>query len=328
VLLRADAGAQQVFTGRQAIAEEQEKLNLLGFYGQNGKPLREDGVLDQDTLLAWNDKTYGGVLLGSNNSPMAKAQREWEKGKRKTDGEVVIERLNEILDRQYSDSAPVDLWEAVSKNRPFAGISASADLMKNLIAFAADIRMNNAFAAIDKNRDAILETASRFNIPAEVIASVILKEQYTQSIPDWLANITTALGKINPNIKEIVYQIFDKNILGTHSMGLGAIFPHTARAAWGKMKEEGIETSLPEDDWLLQFRLSSNDHFNIQTIGAVLANEAISRGYADSVADLKNLSYKDWQAIFVVYNGSGDDAIRYSDFVYEYLPYMRDFLGH
>ena len=80
VLLKADAGAQQVFTGREAIAEEQEKLNLLGFYGQNGKPLREDGILDQDTLLAWNDKTYGGVLLGSNNSPMAKAQREWEKG--------------------------------------------------------------------------------------------------------------------------------------------------------------------------------------------------------------------------------------------------------
>ncbi|MBQ6807631.1 MAG: hypothetical protein IJP07_00495 [Firmicutes bacterium] len=80
VLLMADAGAQQVFTSREAIAEEQEKLNLLGFYGQNGKPLREDGILDQDTLLAWNDKTYGGVLLGSNNSPMAKAQREWEKG--------------------------------------------------------------------------------------------------------------------------------------------------------------------------------------------------------------------------------------------------------
>jgi len=77
VLLKADPKAQQVFTGREAIAEEQEKLNLLGFYGQNGKPLREDGILDQDTLLAWNDKTYGGVLLGSNNSPMAKAQREW-----------------------------------------------------------------------------------------------------------------------------------------------------------------------------------------------------------------------------------------------------------
>jgi len=322
VLLRADAGAQQVFTGRQAIAEEQEKLNLLGFYGQNGKPLREDGVLDQDTLLAWNDKTYGGVLLGSNNSPMAKAQREWEKGKRKTDGEVVIERLNEILDRQYSDSAPVDLWEAVSKNRPFAGISASADLMKNLIAFAADIRMNNAFAAIDKNRDAILETASRFNIPAEVIASVILKEQYTQSLPDGPANLTTAIAELFPALGKTDVKIFDK-LFRTHSMGLGAIFPETAREAWAYVgDQEQVDLVFSKDNLSLQKLLTENEQFNILTIGAVLAQKAATIGMIDSVDDLGSLSYEDWQKVLVAYNGGKE----YGEFVREYLPYMRDYL--
>ncbi|MBQ6808353.1 MAG: hypothetical protein IJP07_04225, partial [Firmicutes bacterium] len=100
VLLRADAGAQQVFTGRQAIAEEQQKLNLLGFYGQNGKPLREDGILDQDTLLAWNDKTYGGVLLGSNNSPMAKAQREWNSNFTKGNSLKVDYAVEEIFSEE------------------------------------------------------------------------------------------------------------------------------------------------------------------------------------------------------------------------------------
>jgi len=110
VLLKADAGAQQVFTSREAIAEEQQKLNLLGFYGQNGKPLREDGILDQDTLLAWNDKTYGGVLLGSNNSPMAKAQREWEKGESKL--QVDQNGRKEIKNYLISE-----LWDIVSSDR-------------------------------------------------------------------------------------------------------------------------------------------------------------------------------------------------------------------
>ena len=317
VLLMADAGAQQVFTSREAIAEEQEKLNLLGFYGQNGKPLREDGILDQDTLLAWNDKTYGGVLLGSNNSPMAKAQREWEKGERKTNNGEAIERLSEILDRQYPKTETVNLKD----------IDSIGDLVKAIKGWLADSRMNNNFAVIDKNRDAILETASRFNIPAEVIASVILKEQYTQSLPDSLANITTALWEINPWLGELGNKILSpiiekRKLFGTHSLGLGAIFPETAREAVGYMEEAGIETDLPNQDWLLQARLGANDYFNIQMIAAVPAQKAASIGMIDSIDDLGSLSYEDWQKVLVVYNGGED----YGQFVREYLPYMRDYL--
>ncbi|MBQ6807635.1 MAG: hypothetical protein IJP07_00515, partial [Firmicutes bacterium] len=173
----------------------------------------------------------------------------------------------------------------------------------------------------------ILETASRFNIPAEVIASVILKEQYTQSLPDSLANITTALWEINPWLGELGNKILSpiiekRKLFGTHSLGLGAIFPETAREAVGYMEEAGIETDLPNQDWLLQARLGANDYFNIQMIAAVLAQKAASIGMIDSIDDLGSLSYEDWQKVLVVYNGGED----YGQFVREYLPYMRDYL--
>ena len=113
MLLKADAKAQQVFTGRDAIAEEQEKLNLLGFYGQNGKPLREDGILDQDTLLAWNDKTYGGVLLGSNNSPMGQivAKQDGLSGLTDSGYSAKLEEAKELV----AQSTPEEIQEKIEK---------------------------------------------------------------------------------------------------------------------------------------------------------------------------------------------------------------------
>ena len=322
--------AQQVFSSREAIAGEQQRLNGLGFTGADGEELREDGYLDLSTLAAYQQMRgqrdpfsgRGQIDVFLENVVRQDSQEGVEaQGKAR-------DELNRVIDQQYPWSATViDPWVSMNTNRPFNGINASYELIAGAPGVIADMRMDNALKKIQRNRDSILEASEQFNIPPEVIASIILKEQYTQSIPDRVGNFTSAIGNQFPVLANSEYKVVRK-IFGDHSTGFGAIFPNTARDAWKGVSASGHSgIDLPSDNLSLQKMLSTDDHFNIMTIGAVLANEAMETGIADSIDALANLSYEDWQVVLAAYNGSGDQAEKYSRYVYQYLPYMKDYLG-
>ena len=82
---------------------------------------------------------------------------------------------------------------------------------------------------------------------------------------------------------------------------------------------------LPKNDLMLQYKLYSDDDFNIETAGVVLAHRAHLLGIIDTPEDiwkLENLSYEEWQKICAKYNGS----TTYGEYVYEYLPDMKEYL--
>lgn len=180
--------------------------------------------------------------------------------------------------------------------------------------------MDGAFSEIDQYQQVILAAAKEMGLPPEVIASIILKGQYTKKLPDGLANITTPVGKAIPFLGEGL----PGKLFGEHSTGLGAIFPNTARVGRENyLGEKGVEELLPADDLSLQRKLAGDDVFNIRSIGAVLAAKAAALGYAD----LRHLTNADWQKIPSAYNGFGDDAVEYGKKTAAYLTTMRGYLG-
>ncbi len=90
--------------------------------------------------------------------------------------------------------------------------------------------MSKAFEAIEINSNTIKAVSEKYNIPKEIIGSIILKEQYTQSLPDQLAMATSEIGDGFPdswmNSDNKLSEIFRK-VFGEHSTGYGAIFATT-----------------------------------------------------------------------------------------------------
>jgi len=110
-------------------------------------------------------------------------------------------------------------------------------------------------AKVSKHKDIMNDVSNRYNVPSEIIGGIIFKEQLPKSLPDTLANIDTSFIRKDVN----------------HSTGLGAIFPATARAAWA---EVDAQKELPKTDAELQYKLTHDRQFNIETIAAVLLYEA------------------------------------------------------
>ena len=54
----------------------QSVLNALGFTGLDGQPLRENGVLDLNTLVAWDRLRHSGNTMGNANSPIMQTLNE------------------------------------------------------------------------------------------------------------------------------------------------------------------------------------------------------------------------------------------------------------
>ena len=168
-----------------------------------------------------------------------------------------------------------------------------------------------AFHAVIQNNKLISTYSNKYNIPQEVIASIILEEQYVKWVPDTAVVILTAMGG-------------DK-----HSTGLGAIQPGTAAAAWDALSEEtGIDYSnnLPKTEAGWSYQLAYNNELNIQTICLVLAMEAKRINMVDSYDDLSSLTYEQWKSILYTYNGSGPNAEKYSERVGKLLPKMKMFM--
>lgn len=224
--------------------------------------------------------------------------------------EELRDEINRVLDEQYPNTAN---GFATEKRGFVPSISF-------IIGSLADKRMNEALNAIAENSDSIKQAAAEYGMPPELIASIILKEQYTQSIGDWAAILRS-------NWKE-----------SEGSTGLGAIRADTARAAW-KNLDEAVYESLPEDNTELLRKLAYDDEFNINTIAAVLAMEAQrarNNGELSDAETMKDFTQEDWKQVLRAYNAgwTKDDenpgwytgGYRYADYTAEYMPYLKYFL--
>ena len=78
-VLRADAEAQKTFATQQQTYDMQSVLNALGFSGLDGQPLRENGVVDLDTLVAWDKLRHSGNTMGNANSPIMQTIKQQER---------------------------------------------------------------------------------------------------------------------------------------------------------------------------------------------------------------------------------------------------------
>ena len=162
-------------------------------------------------------------------------------------------------------------------------------------------RITDAINAVETNRDVINRVSEQYKIPAEIIGGIIFKEQLTKSLPDFAANIDTFFdGKIIPRSTE------------THSTGLGAVTPGTARAAWNFIDSSKVDRISDKD---LQFKLSYDPEFNIETIAVVLIFEAKNANIISYAGEVGNLTLEQWEKPVTRYNGGSE----YAGKVFEYL---------
>ena len=163
-------------------------------------------------------------------------------------------------------------------------------------------RISFSINSVENNRTLINSAGSMYGVPTQLIGAIIFKEQLTQSLPDLLANVDTFFRDT------------------PHSTGLGAIFPKTARGAWNLIDPSMVNGISDKD---LQYMLSYNDSFNIQTIAAVLIYEACRLELISDPSEAKNLTLAQWQQAVAAYNGSDEYARK----VYEYLDDIETLLG-
>ena len=167
---------------------------------------------------------------------------------------------------------------------------------------AIEGRITTSSAKVSKHKDTINEVANRYNVPKELIGGIIFKEQLTKSLPDTLANI-------DKSIRE------DEK----HSTGLGAIRAETARDAWKWVDDK---KELPKTNADLQWKLTYDKKFNIETIAVVLRYEAERNKIISDISEASNLTTDQWWEAVKKYNGSGEYARK----VYEYLPFATELL--
>lgn len=135
-------------------------------------------------------------------------------------------------------------------------------------------RFKKVKKALTDNKNTIIEVAEKYDIPAEMIAAIIVKEQMTQSVSDDVAYAHTFFSG------------------ASHSYGLGAIFPTTAYEAWLYLATNNVTDFAlreyykkifpllekrghdPHDEATLNVvlgaQLMSDEKFNIETIAVIL----------------------------------------------------------
>ena len=232
--------------------------------------------------------------------------------------------LNDVLDRQYNSVKTVEIRDLADAPWKFNNYLADYYMLQNSLGNIADDRMDKAFKLIDQNGQNIRDISKEYGVPEEILASIILKEQYTKSISDPTANTTAAIGYEIPLLREYPLSI----VFGDHTTGLGAVFSTTARPAWeAYLGKENADRFLPGHNLELQKKLASDPVFNIQSMAVVLGYKAIQLGLIKSFKEVNKLRADEWEKVLEAYNGSGSKAKKYSKFVYEYLPYMKEYLG-
>lgn len=155
-------------------------------------------------------------------------------------------------------------------------------------------RYDRAMDAIAQNKAAIHEAADAFGLPPEMIAAVILKEQFTQSAPDELVVLVAPFRG------------------GAGSTGLGAVTADTAKKAYAYFD---LGDMLPSNDQAILGLFTADNSAAIHATACVLAYEAAQKGYGQ-VGALQNLDLVQWHDVLYEYNG----AKIYADKTVQYLP--------
>jgi|GEM_PF-6116848 len=114
--MAADPQAAKVFSSPEKIRNEQQVLNALGFTGQDGKKLREDGVLDLNTLVAYDKLTHNSSFFGNSNSPIMRA----------VDGKNTAPKANWMEQKIAADTQKIATRQAQAAKRPGDGSILSA----------------------------------------------------------------------------------------------------------------------------------------------------------------------------------------------------------
>ena len=203
-------------------------------------------------------------------------------------------QLEAILYKQY----PQSLLKYVG---PFTGI-------------IIDLRFNTSYDNIVRNRTNIVAAESEFRVPKEVIASIILKETFTQFLSD---EDSVFLNKVIPG-----------RTVEKATVGLGAISREGAREIWPWIENiPDFNVSTPDflyDDIKLLYNLSFNENFNIRSIAVCIQYN----GYFDAGIrnfDAKTWSNTEWRETLLGYNSrKGYD---YADKVMEYFGPMKILLN-
>ncbi len=143
----------------------------------------------------------------------------------------------------------------------------------------AQVRFERAMDAIYRNMDAIEDAGEQFGIPPEVIAAVLLKEQFTRSAPDFLVVAFAPLRG------------------GRGSTGLGAVTAKTAKKAYGYY---GLSRRLPGSDQDILRLFMEDETEAVFATACVLGYEAEQFGYGAS-----EYTSRDGTSMYEVSSGFG-----------------------
>ena len=174
-------------------------------------------------------------------------------------------------------------------------------------------RLTHPFDLIANNRGNIATASAEFGVPQEAIGSIILKEQFTQSLPDQLSMLVNAV-------------LPGERTRYTATVGLGAISVRSAQTAWSEYEQE---FQVPGPDFLgndnkMLDELTHDDNFQVQTIAVML----LYNGSQDAKLDphtAMSWTNADWRETLHGYNSiKGYD---YADKVLQYFGPMKTFLS-
>ncbi|MGA8942584.1 MAG: hypothetical protein WB502_07670 [Thermoactinomyces sp.] len=186
-----------------------------------------------------------------------------------------------------------ELWKRVGKQYPLAFLRFHK---KNLI---ENVLVNE--------KNAINAAGEKYDVPPEIIAAIIVKEQITQSAPDELLLYHTMLFREE------------------HSAGLGAVFPSTAKKAWVEVDPAGAYLyKIYGSNADIQTQLIWHRKVRIDTIAVVLNYYARQMYKTEYIS---NLTLDQWKRVVGRYNATSPSAQKkYSDYVYDYLDPVKAIL--
>lgn len=150
--MAADDEAQVAFKTTDDIKNEQEALNLLGFTGLDDNPLPENGILDLNTLVAWDKLRHPANMFGYSDSSIMQTLRDQDNDEMEEKSRINQMMQDQLMahlfqdDLQYSGSSTGD-GNAFSVPDPHAKYLTEEEIKKNPLAKQFNAGMANLSCA-------------------------------------------------------------------------------------------------------------------------------------------------------------------------------------
>jgi hypothetical protein len=159
---------------------------------------------------------------------------------------------------------------------------------------------------IDMNKKTITSVSKQLNISESAIKSIIFREQLFLGFDDDIAD-----SMVKTSYNDIAQNNLDpKTYTGKidSSTGLGQIFAKTAISAEISVNKDNSLSTKSFDDIKNMWYQLQNDDKNIYYTALVLVEKS---KYLN--INIKNANRNNFKKIFARYNGSGKDAVKYSE---------------